>query len=50
MFLPVDSIPKEIIDTYNLYQLIHTRKIYMAINKGIYGLKEAGALANEQLQ
>ena len=39
MFLPADLIPKEIMDTYNLYQLIHNGKIYMAINKGIYSLK-----------
>jgi hypothetical protein len=39
MFLPADLIPKEIMDTYNLHQLIHNGKIYMAINKGIYSLK-----------
>jgi len=50
MFLPVDLILKEIMDVYNLHQLIHNGKIYMAINKGIYGLKEAGVLVNEQLQ
>ena len=50
MFLPAELIPKEIIDTYNLHNLIYNRKIYIAINKGIYGLKEAGALVNEQLQ
>ena len=47
MFLPADLILKEIMDAYNLHQLIYNGKIYMAINKGIYGLKEAGALANE---
>ena len=50
MFLPADLIPKEIMDSYKLHDLIHNGKIYMAINKGIYGLKEAGILANEQLK
>ena len=49
MFLPVDLISKEIIDAYNLHKLVHNGKIYIAINKGIYGLKKAGALANEEL-
>jgi len=50
MYLPAELIPKEIIDAYNLYDLIHNKKIYIAINKGIYRLKESGVLANEQLQ
>ena len=50
MFLPAKLIPKEIMKVYNLYDLIHNRKIYIAINKEIYRLKEAGALANKQLQ
>ena len=50
MLLPAELIPKEIMDAYNLHELVHNSNIYMAINKGIYGLKEAGALANEQLQ
>ena len=50
MFLPAELIPKEIMDAYNLYDLIHNGKTYIAINKGIYRLKEARALANEQLQ
>ena len=50
MFLPAELIPKEIMDAYNLHELVHNGNIYMAINKGIYGLKEARALANEQLQ
>ena len=47
MFLPVNLILKEIMDTYNLYILVHNGKIYLAINKGIYRLKKAGTLANE---
>ena len=50
MFLHADLILKEIIDAYNLHKLVYNDKIYIAINKGIYGLKKARALANEQLQ
>ena len=49
MVLPLDLIPNEIIEKYNLNDIAHNGNIYMQINKGIYGLKEAGALANEQL-
>ena len=47
MFLPAELIPNEIMDKCNLHDLIHNGKICMAINKAIYSLKEAGALANE---
>ena len=47
IFLPAALIPKEILNHYNLYSKIHNGNIYICINKGIYSLKEAGALANE---
>ena len=50
MFLSAELILDEIMQAYNLHDKIHNGKIYMEINKGIYGLKEAGALANQQLQ
>ena len=50
MVLPLNLIPQEIIYHYNLNELAHNGNIYIQINKGIYGLKEAGALANKQLQ
>ena len=43
-------MPNEIMNAYKLRNKIHNRKICMAINKDIYSLKEAGALANQQLQ
>ena len=49
MFLPAALIPEEIMNHYNLYSKIHNDNICIHINKGIYGLKEARALANEQL-
>ena len=50
MVLPLNLIPQEIIDHYNLNELAHNGNVYIQINKGIYSPKEAGALANEQLQ
>ena len=50
MFLPMEVIPQEIIEQYNLQELEHNGKIYLEIRKGMYGLPQAGILANEQLQ
>ena len=50
MFLPAELMAKEIIKEYNLCDKTHNRKMHMQINKGIYSLKEACALANQQLQ
>jgi len=49
MFLPAELIPDEIMQAYNLHNKIHNSNLYMEINKGIYSLKEAGTLANQQL-
>ena len=49
MVLPLNLIPQDIINHYNLNKLAHDRNIRMQTNKGIYGLKETRALANEQL-
>ena len=50
MFLPLSLIPQEIIDQYNLKSKVHNDKVYLEIRKGMYGLPQAGILANEQLQ
>ena len=50
MFLPISVIPQEIIDQYSLKEKEHNGKIYLEIRKGMYGLPQAGILANEQLQ
>ena len=49
MQLPMGIIPEEIIKEYNLEKLEHNGKIYMQIEKGMYGLPQAGILANKQL-
>ena len=49
MFIPFSLIPSQIMSTYNLHQLQHHDKIYIRINKGMYGLPQAGRLAHQQL-
>ena len=49
MYLPADLILKEVMGACNLHKLVHNSKIHIAINKSMYDLEEAGALANEQL-
>ena len=46
IFLLVELVLEEIILKYNLHSKVHNGNIYMQINKGIYSLKEAGALVN----
>ena len=44
-------IPQEIIDQYNIEDLnIDKGWCYMSIDKGMYGLKQAGIIANNELQ
>ena len=42
------NIPKEFADEYNLMVVIDQNNwVYLEIRKGVYGLPEAGKLANE---
>ena len=43
-------VPQEIIDKYSVQKLKCDDYIYIEIQKGMYGLKQAGALANEHLE
>ena len=44
MKLPLDNIPEEIIQQYNLINLEHKGFVYMEIQKGMYGLPQAGKI------
>ena len=47
MRIPLKIIPHEIIDGYNLATLVDNQRwIYMRIEKGMYGLKQDGIIAN----
>ena len=50
MKIKYDTIPTEIIQKYNLQTLQHNGHIYIEIRKGMYGLKQAGVLANLHLE
>ena len=50
MRIPLKIIPQEIINTYELKALVDKQGwIYMRIEKGMYGLKQASIIANQEL-
>ena len=49
MLIPLPILPPTIIDQYNLTPLIHNGFVYVEVRKGMYGLPQAGKLANDQL-
>ena len=50
MHIHIKLIPKEIIDLYNLRNKVKGDYIYMDIRAGMYGLPQAGCLANNLLR
>jgi hypothetical protein len=50
MKMPLSRFPEEIVQKYNLKALAVDGWVYIEIRKGIYGLKQAGLLANQLLQ
>jgi hypothetical protein len=50
MKLPLTLIPQEVIDQYNLLDLVSDGYVYIEIRKGMPGLKQAGRIANDKLQ
>jgi hypothetical protein len=50
MRLPISILPEEIIEKYHLKRLAVGGLVYLEISKGMYGLKQAGLLANQLLQ
>jgi hypothetical protein len=50
MRLPISILPLEIIEKYQLTRLAVNGWVYLEIRKGMYGLKQAGILANKLLQ
>jgi Reverse transcriptase (RNA-dependent DNA polymerase) len=49
MRIPATAIPTCIRDEYNLHDKISNGVAYVQVRKGMYGLKQAGRLANDQL-
>jgi hypothetical protein len=50
MVINLSPLPQETIEKYDLIKLSQDRKVYIEIQKGMYGLPQAGILANELLQ
>ena len=50
MKIKIENIPQEIIEEYNLMPMVHNGYIHLEIRKGMYSLKQAGVIANEQLE
>ena len=49
MKLPLDIIPEEIIQQYNIRNLAHKGFVYTEIQKGMYGLPRSGKKGNDKL-
>ena len=50
MFIPLHLIPPEMQEQYKLHDFQRDGKVYVEIQKGMYGLPQAGILANQQLR
>jgi hypothetical protein len=50
MKMLLSRFPEEIVNIYNLNSLAIDGWVYLEIRKGMYGLKQAGLLANQLLQ
>ena len=50
MKMKLDILPEEIIAKYNLRNIVHNGWVYIKIKRGMYGLPEAGILANKLLK
>jgi hypothetical protein len=47
MVINLASLPQETIEKYDLNELAPDGKVYIKIQKGMYGLPQAGILSNE---
>jgi hypothetical protein len=49
MVINLASLPQETIDKYDLNELAQDGKVYIEVQKGMYGLPQTGILPNELL-
>jgi hypothetical protein len=49
MRIPINQIPQRIMELYKLAPLVHNGAVYVEIRKGMYGLPQAGKIANDKL-
>ena len=50
MMMPINLIPQEFIDLYDLGSKVKNGYVYIEIQRGMYGLPQAGILANKLLK
>ena len=50
MFIQADSVPEEMLQACKLQSKTHNNKMHTIIDKGMHGLKEAGALSCDELR
>ena len=50
MWIKMSDIPQDIIDQYVLTDKAVNGKVFVEIRKGMYGLKQAGRIANNRLK
>ncbi len=50
MNIPIELLPDNIIEHYQLQEKVLAGYVYMEIRKGMYGLPQAGILANKLLK
>jgi hypothetical protein len=50
MRIPIDIIPEDIFEYYNLKDLVHNGSVTVEIRKGMYGLSSSGHLASDNLK
>ena len=50
IYIDLDLIPQDFIDKYNLEDIAKNGKVLTEVCKGMYGLKQAGKLAHEDLK
>ena len=50
MNLPLEIIPEEIIQQYNLRKLAHKGFVYTETQKGIYGLPQSSKIVNDKIK
>jgi hypothetical protein len=48
--IPLRQLPQTIIDRYSLQRFIHKDSVLFQVNKGMYGLPQAGLLAQKRLE
>ena len=50
MKMKLSNFPQDLIDEYNLMEIERNGSVYVEIRKGMYGLPEAGILAQQLLE